>query len=75
MVITRRKFDLHTYFCNTVLFQKSVVNMGIKLLTLLPERIKKMDDFKLFKKELKSLLFSNSFYTIDEFLKLNKVFL
>jgi hypothetical protein len=36
---TKRKLDLHTYFCNTVIFQKSLVNMGIKLFNNLPERI------------------------------------
>jgi hypothetical protein len=27
----RRKYDLHSHFCNTALFQKSVLNMGIEL--------------------------------------------
>jgi len=30
---TRRKVNLHVEFCNTVPFQKSVVNMGIKHVT------------------------------------------
>ena len=37
----RRKFYLHTYFCNTDLFQKSVVNMGIKRFNNLPKKNKK----------------------------------
>jgi len=52
---------------NTVLFQKSVVNMGIKLYNQMPESIKKFDNFKLFKEELKSLLLSHSFYSVDKF--------
>jgi hypothetical protein len=38
---TRSKLDSHTYFCNTALFQKIVVSMGIKLYNNLPDRIKK----------------------------------
>ena len=57
--------------CNsvTVLFQKSVVNMGIKLYSKVPKSIKKSENFKLFKKELKSLLLTNSFYSVDKFLQ------
>jgi hypothetical protein len=71
---TRRKLDLHIYFCNTVLFQRSVINMGIKLFNNLPDNKKNLitSNFqkkKKKKKELKSLLLVNSFYTIDEFLK------
>jgi hypothetical protein len=44
--------------CNTILFQKGVVNMGTKLYNQVPECIKIFDNFKLFKEELKSLLFS-----------------
>jgi len=39
--------------CNTALFQKSVVNMGVKLHNGLPERTKTLHDFKSFKKEVK----------------------
>jgi hypothetical protein len=39
---TRSKYDLHTQFCNTYLFQKSVINMGVKLYTYLPSKIKKL---------------------------------
>src|SRR5215510_7291276 len=28
---TRNKYDTHTQFCNTSLFQKSAINMGVKL--------------------------------------------
>jgi len=42
---TRSKYDLHAQFCNTSLFQKSVLNMGVKLHTYLPSKIKKLDNF------------------------------
>jgi hypothetical protein len=37
---TTSKYDLHTQFCNTPLFQKSIINMGIKLYKYWPSEIK-----------------------------------
>ena len=56
-------------FWSTLLFQKSVVNMEINLYNKEPESLKKLDNFKLFKKDLKSLLLSHSFYSFDEFMQ------
>ena len=66
---TRSKLNFHVEFCNTVLFQKSVVNMGIKLYNKMPESFKKKDDFQLFNKGIKSLLLSHSCYSVDDFLQ------
>jgi hypothetical protein len=63
---TRKKHDLHTQHCNTVLYQKSVINMGIKLFNKLPIQIK-LDNHKRFKREVKTFLVHNTFYTIKEF--------
>jgi len=77
----RSKLNFHLEFCNTVLYQESVVNMEIKLYNRVPESIKKkLDNYKLFKKELKSLLLSHFFYSVDGFLQFSlklvcKVFL
>jgi hypothetical protein len=61
------KLNFHVEFCNT-LFQKCVVNLGIRPYNKLPESIKKnLDNFKLFKKEFKSIHPSHSFHTVDEF--------
>jgi len=38
----RSKYDLHSQFCNTSLFQKSVLNTGDKLYKYLPSKIKKL---------------------------------
>jgi hypothetical protein len=65
---TRSKYDLHTYSCNTSSLQKSVINMGVKLYKYLPLRIKKMDGLKQFRKEIKSILLNETFYTMEEFL-------
>ena len=67
---TRKKHDLHTKHCNTVLYHRSVINMGIKLFNKLPIQIKQLDNFKSFKREVKTFLVHNSFYTIDEFFAL-----
>jgi len=37
----RSKYNPHTQFCNTSLFQKSVLNMHVKLYKYLPSNIKK----------------------------------
>jgi hypothetical protein len=65
---TKKEHDLHTQHCNTVFYQKSVVNMGIKLFNKLPIQIKQLDNYKSFKKEVKTFLVHNSFYAIEEFL-------
>ena len=69
----RSKYNLHTQFCNTTLFQKSVLNMGFKLYNFLPSKIKKLDDFNRFRKEVKSALLNNSFYMTEEFLQSKSV--
>jgi NRPS condensation-like uncharacterized protein len=50
---TKRKYDLHTQFCSTTLFQKSVLNMGVELRKYLPSKTKKLDNFSRFRKEVK----------------------
>ena len=37
---TRSKLNFHVAFCITVLFQKNVVNVGIRLYATVPESIK-----------------------------------
>jgi hypothetical protein len=69
----KRKYELLTQFCNTTLFKKHVLNMGVKLYKHLPSKIKKLDNFNHFRKELKSALLNNSFYTTEEFLQSKSV--
>jgi hypothetical protein len=45
-------------------------NMGTKLYNKLPGYIKERDNYKTFKKELKSLLLLHSFYSAEEFVAL-----
>jgi hypothetical protein len=62
---TQRKLNLHVQYCNTVLFKKSVMNMGISLYN--NNHIKQKNNFNSFKKGLRSLLLKHSFYSVDEF--------
>ena len=66
---TRSKHDLHTQACNTSSLQKSVLHMGVKLYKWFPLRIKKMDGIKQFRREVKSILLKETFYTLEEFLQ------
>jgi hypothetical protein len=65
---TRSKHDLHTQSRNTALLQNSVLHKGVRLYKCLPLKIKKLDNFKQFRKEVK-LMLNNSFYTLEEFLQ------
>ena len=64
---TRSKYNLHTQFLNTSFFQKSVLNVGVKLYRYLPSKIKKLDNFNCFRREVKSASLNNSFYMKEEF--------
>jgi hypothetical protein len=56
---TSGKIDLHTQSCNTALFQKSIVNVSMKLYNGLPDRMKTLSGFKSFEIEVKCLLLYN----------------
>jgi len=69
MIIIREINMIYTYMCccSAVLYQRSVTNIAIKLFKKLPIQIKQLDNYNGFKREVKSFLFNNSFYTIEEF--------
>jgi hypothetical protein len=46
--------------------------MGKELYSRVPNKIKNMEGFLTFKKELKSFLLNHSFYIINEFISFNK---
>jgi len=54
MVTWEKKCDYHVQICNTSLFKKSVLSVGTVLYNKVPNRIKKLESFKVFKVELKS---------------------
>jgi len=47
---TRGKCDFHVPSCNTSLFKRSVMNMGIRLYNKMPTRIQQLDNFRDFKR-------------------------
>jgi len=49
------------------MYQKCVINMGIKLFNKLLMQIKQLGKYKSFKKEVKTFLVHNAFYTTEEF--------
>jgi hypothetical protein len=64
---TRGKNNYHILGCNTSQYQKSVINMGIKLYNSMPNSITSLNCPTKFKKEAKQILLDNTFYTLHEF--------
>jgi hypothetical protein len=56
--------DLHIKPCNTNLY-KNVINMGIQMYNRVPINIKKMEEYKPNKTELKSFLIDHTFYSVE----------
>jgi hypothetical protein len=50
---TSSKYNLHTQSRNTSLLQNSVLHMDVRLYKRLPLKIKKLDNFNQFRKEVK----------------------
>ena len=65
---TRTNMDLHIKPCNTNLYTKSVINMGIRLYNKVPIHIKKLEECIPYKREMKSFLIDHAFYSVLEFL-------
>jgi hypothetical protein len=69
---TRQGSDLHQPSTSLSLYQKSIINMGIKFYNKLPVFIKEsIATTKEFKFLLKNFLYSNIFYTSDEYFNHN----
>ena len=54
---TINKLDLHACYSSTILYSRSVKNMGFKLFNKLPVQIKQLDNYKGFKREMKTFNF------------------
>jgi len=65
---TRRKLDIHIKTQKTELYKKSIINMGTSVYNNLPKSLKEINDYKVFKKELKIFLLFQSFYSVEEFI-------
>ena len=65
---TRSHYDLLITAANFAVFQKGVWYSGIKIYNHLPPTLKQLScDISKFKVALKSFLFTNSFYTLEEY--------
>jgi len=64
---TRGSHDFHVSDCTSV-YQNGVFNMDIKSYNKLPEKNKNITLNK-FKIELKSVLFQNGFFTVEEYIQ------
>jgi len=60
--------DLHIKTCNTNLYKKSIINIGIRLCNKVPIHIKKLEEYVPYKRKLKSFLIDHAFYSVEEFL-------
>jgi hypothetical protein len=63
---TRRKIDIHVQSSRTDKNKWSVISMGTKLYNKLPSYIKGLDNYRAFKRELKSFILCHAFYSVDE---------
>ena len=64
---TRTKMDIHIKSHRTNLYKNSVINMG-SIIYKLPDHLKEIDSFKVFKRKLKLFLLLHTFYSVEEFL-------
>jgi hypothetical protein len=64
----RRKNDFHVTNCNTLTFEKSIINVGIKVYNRLLLELKKSVRINDFKHKLKLFLLDHPFHTVNEFL-------
>ena len=63
--------QIRIYISNPVIqisIKKRVINMGTSLYNMVPINIKKLEEYKTYKRELKTLLIDDAFYSVEEFL-------
>ena len=70
---TRRKWDFQVPSCNTSLFKRSVMNMGIRLYNKMPTGIKQFNNFKDSKRKIKLFLLDQPFHCLNEFFLFEEV--
>ena len=69
MVIIQGQIQI--YISNPVIqisIKKRVINMGTSLYNMVPINIKKLEEYKTYKREQKTLLIDDAFYSVEEFL-------
>ena len=70
---TRQHANLHQPSVNITKYQKGAYCLGVKVYNMLPSYIKtECDNPKKFKMVLQNFLYKHSFYSLDEYLQLQK---
>jgi hypothetical protein len=70
---TREKYNYHLPSSNLSLYQKGVYFTGIIVFNSLTQRIKNLSkETKQFKSALKNYLHAHSFYSIDEYINVDR---
>jgi hypothetical protein len=68
---THHRSDFQLRFCRTNIYKKSVTNLGAKIYNKLPNYIKNQENPRSFKKQLKTFLLHQTFYSVDEYRSYN----
>jgi hypothetical protein len=58
--------NIHGQSYKTDIYKESVINMGTQLYNKTPGYTQEMDNYKAFKKELKSFLLYHALYAVEE---------
>lgn len=66
--LKRHKSTLRAPVCKTAMYSKSLFNMRIKIYNKLPQSIKDICSFNIFKNNLKEFLINKAYYNIGEFI-------
>jgi len=69
MSMTREANMTFPHNPKTRLLQNSLLHMGARLYRQLPMRIKNLDKYNQFRKEVKSTLLNNMIYMLEEYLQ------
>jgi hypothetical protein len=64
----RGKLNFHMQHCNTVIYARSVMNMGTRLYNRILIQIKQKQDLNSFRRESRVFLLRYSAYSVDEFM-------
>jgi hypothetical protein len=65
--ISRRKWKIHVPICNTSLFKRCVINMGIRLYNKMTTKITQVESFTDHIQKFKLFLLDNIFYSLKVF--------
>jgi hypothetical protein len=69
MIITQGQIWIYiSKFVIQITIKKSVINMGIRFYNKVAIHIKKLEEYKPYKREMKSFLIHHVFYSVEEFL-------